>query len=162
MGIKAEVMDRALNVYLGSEAQWCTGAMARDRGGQYLEKAYDSEAVSHCAEGAIRAAVWDVARQNRAIDVGLLNAVRIGVERILVEQNPEIVEALLSSPSGDNSLVVRSGTSLPTFNDGFSFVEWGEDGVDVPKAVRRIPSIGYQGIRAAFEKYLSECEEKDL
>lgn len=162
MGIQAEIMRTALSDYLGTKGQWCVGAMARDCTGATTGP-HSHDAVSHCGQGAIKAAALDV--RHRWVDEGrlpehvyagaLTDPVLLGVERVLDEQHPEILEAAKRS-----KLVVVKGDIIPIFNDGFAYsVTRTMDGYS---SYEYTPGVGYTGIKAAFEKYLNECDEKDL
>lgn len=177
-GIQTEIMSVALDNYLGTEDQWCTGALARDKKGNPLDRGTDARATSHCAEGAIAAATWDV-MVSRGATKGKwqfsLNCfstpVFRGVEKVLVEQNPEFVMSLRKL----NGEKFDHGGTLPLFNDGVMYatttVGFDSDGVlhstsdsvgVSQETATVIPGVGYTGIRTAFEKYLAQCEEKGL
>lgn len=138
-GPQAEIMRTALNDFMGTEANWCRGTYARSVDG-FPTSVAGKYAVSHCAEGAITAAAM-VQMQTL-----LVKEVWRGVEQVLFEQNPKFVEAVREYRGADNPFLPGRGITLPTFNDGN----------------RGVSGIGYEGIRAAFEKYLAECEEKGL
>lgn len=179
-GIQTEIMSVALDNYLGTEDQWCTGALARDKKGNPLDRGTDKRAVSHCAEGAIAAATWDVMVSRGVNNKGgvwhfSLNCfstpVFQGVEKVLVEQHPEFV-ATLHKLNGEK---FDHGGTLSLFNDGVMYatttVGFDSDGELIKSEVEYgvsqetatvIPGVGYLGIRAAFEKYLAQCEEKGL
>lgn len=55
-----------------------------------------------------------------------------GLQKILLAEHPEFSDVCRSS-----------GDDLTRFNDGVSGIH----------------SVGYQGIRSAFEKYIAQCEE---
>lgn len=153
---QAEIMQVALDKYMGSPEQWCKGALAKDKDGGAVS-ADSALAASHCAEGAIKAAVIDLrvsaSTAWRVPSMAFCRPVLKGVEKVLVEQHPEMVETFLEK--GQDGSDFQSGGMLPLFNDGFSYLD---DNLDS----HVIYGVGYQGIRAAFEKYLAVCEEKGL
>lgn len=162
MGIHAEIMRTALDKYLSSEEQWCVGAQARQADHTPLSGAISPFAHSYCAEGAITAASHHVRDLIELGWWGLAREVMCGVERILVEQNPKIVAALRRQAGAGVGDGFSRGHSLPYFNDGtITEVTTVTDGV-LECQYREIPGVGYQGIRDAFEKYLVECEERDV
>lgn len=150
MGIQAEIMDIAINEYLGTEDQWCTGTFARDTEGDQVDVG-NPQATSHCAVGAIRAAVmtWTDRHVNQSTSGSA--AVYQGVLRVLLDQHPDIEAKVPSDWKTHMGL-------LPMFNDGGHAELSTEEGTTVVS----FPGIGYQGIRSAFEKYRAVCEEKDL
>lgn len=167
-GLHAEIMRTALEKYLGSEEQWCAGAQARTVNGESLSDVLHPEARSYCAEGAITAATWEVMTRQHPGDrwfsptfglPALTLLVFKGVERVLVEQYPEFVAAVVKA---GGALVFTHGATVALFNDGVvsQLVEY--DGIGLVKTVTPIPGVGYTGIRAAFEKYLAQCEEQGL
>lgn len=173
MGIQAEIMQVALDKYLGSEDQWCVGSLARDVTGASLNSALDERAVTHCAEGAIAAATWDVMATNRfgVVDRNHLKVrfsvalmampVRKGVEKVLVEQHPDFVKFVREAYKIDQ------GDSLTMFNDGLTggmtITSVDEAGVmQFEETLVQHPGVGYEGIKAAFEKYRAQCEEQGL
>lgn len=167
MSVQAEIMRVALDKYLGSEDQWCMGAQARDSRHNILANPTDSRARSHCAEGAITAATYEVVANypelvrpgTRAVNT----AVRKGVEHVLVEQHPDFVKAVTDANKSPSFADWTSGCSIPFFNDGLkTHTVSVDDGVITREDSDWLPSVGYQGIRAAFEKYLAECEERGL
>lgn len=160
-GTQAEIMAVALDKYLGTEDQWCRGALARDKDGCGLRTSVHRDAVQHCAEGAIIAATYNVSRTRAGIPWSVpisvcAEPVLQGVEQVLVQQHPELVEAIKRSTPSEK---FNDGRTLPMFNDGFMYSDDVGEGFLV---VKTTPGVGYQGIRAAFEKYLAECQEKGL
>lgn len=148
-GPQTQIMDLALNTYLGTEDTWCKDAYARNAEGRATHSGH-KEAVAHCAEGALTAAAYRLRFLGEVSwDWEKITDVFQGVERQLFEQNPEFVEKVCL---GNEDFRPGTGRYLPAFNDGMRFF----DGSAI------VPSVGYQGIRAAFEKYLSICEEKGL
>lgn len=146
MGIQADIMQTALDKYLGSEDQWCTRSLAKNKLGRTVDYTAPN-AVSHCGEGAILAATWFVTHFSTHSNELHKQArlVLVGVEKVLMEQHPDITnDAVELWPE----LMNNTGRSIPVFNDGIS-----GDGEF---------SVGYREIRKAFEKYLAECEEKGL
>lgn len=155
MGTQAEIMRIAVDKYLGSEQDWCQGTQARNARGDRLSSAIHPHARTYCAEGAIVAATWEVSMTTHPelkgvgmLPVGVLK----GVEKVLVEQNPDFVKVL---PNADWT----TGCTLPLFNDGVFDVE--TDHI-ITETNSLIPSVGYEGIKSAFEKYLAHCEENNL
>lgn len=163
MGAHAEIMDIAINEFLGSEKHWCTGSFARDADGKMCGTS-SAKAVSHCAEGALDAAFYrwaDGAEFTKAAGFEI-NEVRKGVEAILIRENSDFVEKVMKA-SGDCGGQLRAhGHNLPLFNDGYVRFITDEDGEMVDDYTVIVPGVGYAGIRAAFEKYYIECQEKDL
>lgn len=160
-GTQAEIMAVALDKYLGTEDQWCRGALARDKDGSSLSTSVHRDAVQHCAEGAIIAAACDVLKTSAKIPWSVpisvcAEPVLQGVEQVLVQQHPELVEAIKRSTPSEK---FNDGRTLPMFNDGFMYSKDVGEGFSLVKIT---PGVGYQGIRAAFEKYLAECQEKGL
>lgn len=169
-GMQTEIMQVALDKYLGSEDQWCAGALARDKDGGSLGSALHVDATQHCAEGAIMAATYDVLRTDRhrvnwrLPSSAFSNPVLKGVEQVLVQQHPDFVEAIKKANGAEE---FTAGSTLPLFNDGAAYgvtstVDDENDNVAIITATETFPGVGYAGIRAAFEKYLAECEEKGL
>lgn len=153
MTTHAEVMRVALEKYLGTEEQWCTGSHAQDADGISC-KVGSRQAKSHCAEGAIYAAAMHVTRTlNPRFD--LVVDVQMGVEKVLRAEHPDIAE-MICARRGAIMDWDWNGRMLPLFNDGITDID--SDGY----LVRISSGVGYQGIRAAFEKYLAQCEEKGL
>lgn len=135
----AQIMDVALNRFLGTEANWCTKSYAENAQGipTHID---DPNAVRRCAEGAVIAASRVLSTQH------LVMSVFQGVSRVLDEQNPQFQEAIDKLGLG---LATLSG-NLVIFNDG------------IVHDTYAVPGVGYQGIRAAFEKYRAECVEKGV
>lgn len=153
MTTHAEIMRVALEKYLGTEEQWCTGTYAKTAEGDLCDPGAPV-AASHCAEGAIRAASRDLTGD---VWANLTSNVLMGVEAVLVAENPGIVQAMRDHDKLHSEK--WKGDTLPIFNDGV--LGKAEDG-HLFHIEFVYPGVGYQGIKAAFEKYLTQCEEKGL
>jgi len=144
-GVKSsEILELALTRYLGTEAQWCRGALSLNADGTLAEA---GRGVSHCGEGALLAAMRDlkVTRYGVVSPESVYPELVAEIKNTLAEQNPEFVEAIRDR---------RYEMSIALFNDGLiSMTE--RDG----KLLLSVPGVGYQGIRTAFEKTLAKLQE---
>lgn len=133
--LDSEIIGLALDKYLGTPQQWCRGAWSRDRHNIALHRVGDFRAVSHCCEGAIRAAVMTTLPAHQMPKVHQLTAELVAV---FGAQYPDLeiedIEPCSSTP------FLRSARSIPDFNDN--------------------DLMTYEGVRSALEKFKALLEEE--
>jgi hypothetical protein len=147
----AAIMERALDTYLGSKEQWCTGSHAKTEDG-FPCPITSMYATSHCAEGAVLAAAADLAKLGPDVNghapyahvYRVAEDVLCGIEQVLYDEHPQFHKHV-PGVTGDH---------IPFYNDGVT------NGDVCP--YDEVPGVGYEGIKVAFEKYLGICQEKGL
>lgn len=137
----SEIIALALDKYLGTPEQWCQRTWARDDQGMPTDT-LNPDAVSHCAEGAITAAIYE--------SRGTASLV---LSHELAEHFREIHPHLQILTKDAKAMLIPGGPPVPA--------KPGD--VRAPRDTLEYndhPLMTYEGVRAAMEKYRAALQEQ--